>query len=341
MIIDSKNPWNVKERDFPIDGKFFDKAKFLLSYAVLAPSSHNTQPWLFKINKTSIDIIPDYRRGVTYSDRYNRELFKSIGCCVANLIIAADHFGFSAKLKFYPESSLDDSAVRVFLTNNKIKVKNEVGFEMLCKRVTNRGPYTKETVDPLKIEEICKQASGEGISFEIIQDPKLLQEISILARCAAEYAFSDVVFKQELSEWVRSNDTKLADGMPLSGFGIPSPISKFASHFIKKMTPKLQGEIDYRNFRKTNTILIISTKDNDQKAWILGGIAYQKISLMCYAKNIATAPNAGIIEYDKTLNKLQKLLNTDKYPLFLARLGYIKKSVPHSPRRSVVETLIS
>jgi nitroreductase len=36
--------------DFPIAGTPAEQLRFLLHYAVLAPSGHNSQPWLFKID---------------------------------------------------------------------------------------------------------------------------------------------------------------------------------------------------------------------------------------------------------------------------------------------------
>jgi hypothetical protein len=41
----STEAWDVRESDFPINGSDEEKLKFLLSYAILAPSSHNSQPW--------------------------------------------------------------------------------------------------------------------------------------------------------------------------------------------------------------------------------------------------------------------------------------------------------
>ena len=35
---------------FPTDGSLAARAAFLLQYAVLAPSSHNSQPWLFTVD---------------------------------------------------------------------------------------------------------------------------------------------------------------------------------------------------------------------------------------------------------------------------------------------------
>ena len=36
--------WNVSENKFPKEGSNVDKLRFFLKYAILAPSSHNTQP---------------------------------------------------------------------------------------------------------------------------------------------------------------------------------------------------------------------------------------------------------------------------------------------------------
>jgi len=39
--------WQINEQDFPRGEDSTEKLKFLIRYAILAPSSHNTQPWKF------------------------------------------------------------------------------------------------------------------------------------------------------------------------------------------------------------------------------------------------------------------------------------------------------
>lgn len=57
--------WNVSESQFPKDGPKTEQLKFLLNYAILAPSSHNTQPWLFKIvDDNIIELYADRTRGL-------------------------------------------------------------------------------------------------------------------------------------------------------------------------------------------------------------------------------------------------------------------------------------
>jgi putative hydrolase len=48
---DDSDPWLVDERRYPNAGSEQEKLRFLVRYALLAPSSHNAQPWLFRIGR--------------------------------------------------------------------------------------------------------------------------------------------------------------------------------------------------------------------------------------------------------------------------------------------------
>lgn len=86
--------WSVAEADFPRDGDSGDQARFLVRYAILAPSTHNTLPWSFRIVGNGIDVFADRSRWLRVADPDQRELLLSVGCALENLVIAAEHFGF-------------------------------------------------------------------------------------------------------------------------------------------------------------------------------------------------------------------------------------------------------
>jgi hypothetical protein len=62
-------------------------AKELVRYATLAASSHNTQPWRFRVRPASITILPDYSRRCPAVDPDDSHLFKSLGCAAENLVL--------------------------------------------------------------------------------------------------------------------------------------------------------------------------------------------------------------------------------------------------------------
>src|SRR5687768_9682674 len=101
--------------DFPAEANADEQLQFLLRYAVLAPSSHNTQPWLFRIQGHELDLIADVNRSLPVVDPMNRELIMSCGAALNHLHIAARYFGFSSKIESFPEPGFPDLLARFSL----------------------------------------------------------------------------------------------------------------------------------------------------------------------------------------------------------------------------------
>src|SRR5262245_12870705 len=85
------DPWTVRAADFPRRGSAADKLRFLLNYAVLAPSAHNTQPWLFRLHGDEVDVIVRMR-ALPVVDPHDRELVLSCGATIGMLRIALRAF---------------------------------------------------------------------------------------------------------------------------------------------------------------------------------------------------------------------------------------------------------
>jgi len=90
----------------------------LLRYAVLAPSSHNTQPWQFRITPEGIEVLPDLSRRLPIADPLDRELWLSVGSTIANLRVAAAHFGFATTILYNAETILVAFRRRARLKND-------------------------------------------------------------------------------------------------------------------------------------------------------------------------------------------------------------------------------
>src|SRR5687767_5158027 len=92
--------WNVSDSDFPRGGGLADQIQFLIKYAILAPSGHNTQPWLFKITKNNmIELYADRSRALPVVDPDDRELTISCGAALYYLRLAANHFGMTVDVE--------------------------------------------------------------------------------------------------------------------------------------------------------------------------------------------------------------------------------------------------
>ncbi len=60
----------------------------LVRYATLAASSHNTQPWIFKLEPNQIQVLPDLSRRCPAVDPDDHHLYASLGCATENLLLA-------------------------------------------------------------------------------------------------------------------------------------------------------------------------------------------------------------------------------------------------------------
>lgn len=95
--------WNLRESDYPYSGTPDEQLRFLLGYAILAPSGHNSQPWRFRIEDGSILLFADPGRGLPVVDPEGRELAISCGAALEHLLIAVRHFGNAGRFALFPE----------------------------------------------------------------------------------------------------------------------------------------------------------------------------------------------------------------------------------------------
>src|ERR1041385_7649236 len=107
--------WNVSADDFPVDGTSEEKLWFLIRYAVLAPSTHNTQPWLFRIHGNVLELFADDSRALPVIDPDHRELIISCGAALFHLRVAIEYFGHSCQCEILPEPDNPALLARVHL----------------------------------------------------------------------------------------------------------------------------------------------------------------------------------------------------------------------------------
>src|SRR3974390_1457224 len=90
--------WDIDPSGLPAEGTAVDKARFAVRYAILAPSSHNTQPWRFVIIGSELLVCADRTRSLPNIDPFDRELIISCGAALFNLRVAFAHFSVPVEI---------------------------------------------------------------------------------------------------------------------------------------------------------------------------------------------------------------------------------------------------
>ena len=76
----------------------------LVAAGVLAANPHNTQPWLFRVSDSSVEIFADASRHLGAMDPFLREMHIGLGCAIENIALAAPSNGYALTVETAPGS---------------------------------------------------------------------------------------------------------------------------------------------------------------------------------------------------------------------------------------------
>jgi hypothetical protein len=333
-------PWNVKDSDFPKQGPIEKQAKFLLNYAILAPSTFNTQPWLFLIDKNVITVYPDKSRRLRTSDPHNRLLYVSLGCAVKNLEVAANAFGLSTTKKYLNKNNT--ALVEVTLRKSILNRNRKTLLNSIKNRLTNRNKYLPKKVPTTIVHKLTETAKNNELNLVVTQDKGAKEKIIKLAEKGDHIVWDNPEFKEEHLKWIRHNLTLEHDGMPAFTVGIPLLPSLFAKLVIRKPNfAKIQARKNRHLLNSTPYFSFILSNKHNQETWIKVGETFEEISLAATKEGLAVALLAQIVEVGNLYRETMKILNLNLRPQLFFRLGYPSKPADHSPRRKIEAVLLS
>ena len=129
-------------------------ARQLIQAAVLAPSSHNTQPWLFRLREGGLELRADRTRALPVNDPSDRELTISCGCALFNLRVAAAHAGVPLRIRLLPDAQDADLLATVEMASAGAVASDLVPY---WDALTWRRTYRKAFVD-----RAVNQSAGPG-----------------------------------------------------------------------------------------------------------------------------------------------------------------------------------
>lgn len=329
--------WKIDFKEFDRQANQTEQLRFLLKFAVLAPSSHNSQPWKFQITGSKISILPDFDRALPHSDQNHRQLFISLGCALENLLVAADYYGFETSWA-YQETN---HAIEVSLKKVRAHTGNESHLVFaIPKRHTNRNKYLEKLPDESFLEKL-KSYSTLNSQISFIKNKETKNKIAEIVSEALITVMDDKLFRKELSEYLKPNITNSSIGMPASGFGIPTPVSFIAPTLIRYVNMnKLSRKQDMALLKEHSPVFgIISTSEDNIKSWIEAGELYQKIALSAEQEGLKTAPMAAAIQIGDFYKTLQRTLDITQRPQVFFRMGYSNTISAHTPRLGVTKVL--
>lgn len=329
----SRSVWNITQKQFPSNGNLNSKIKFLVRYAILAPSGHNSQPWKFKIEDTILHILPDFSRKRPEVDPNDRELFISLGCAGKNIEIAASNFGM-----IYDKKIVKDKIIFNF-KEGKTKSANQELLKAITNRRTYRGEFIEKTVDKEILDNLI--TGNKTAWVEMFYQKQQRQRLANLIYEADLVWFKSKELVEEMEGWLRDDIEHSKDGLPTGVLNLYKLATEIKYLFIKDNDEALKrAKRDKESVLKSPLLAVIASKTDNIEGWIMAGEIYQLLALKLTDMGLANGFYNTVVELNGQRRKLSSMLGIKGKVQLLLRIGYAANLVVPSPRRELKEVIV-
>jgi hypothetical protein len=288
-------------------GQETDVRRWILSYAILAPHSHNLQSWLVDL-RTPDEIVLRCDRGrlLPETDPFSRQIMMSHGTFLELMDIAARERGLTAEITLFPEGvyppdKIEERPVaRVKLIADAAARKDPLFAEIL-KRRTNRNAY--DLAKPIPA------AAWQSMADAVKPYPLTLGHVDAGApqalerhrAIAAEAWRIELVTPRTILEsykWLRVGASEIARHR--DGLSLMDPTVVWLTRFGLFDRSKAPGPNDFatttqitqfnRKLDSTPAFLWMITADNDRRTQVDAGRAYARVQLAATAHGVVMHP---------------------------------------------------
>lgn len=338
---DAISGWSVSAADFPVDGSAAERIRFLLRYAVLAPSGHNTQPWLFRLSDDGVELRADRTRALPVVDPDDRALIISCGAALMTLRIAARGLGHRIAVDPLPDPSDEDLLARATLSPDDPPDEAErLSFEAIPRRRSNRQAFEDREVPVELSDRLVADAEEEGAWLALVRGEDRIPVSELVAE-GDRIQMGDKRFRRELASWVHPNRSRSRDGMRGYGFGFGELMSHAGPLVIRSFDlGKGQAAKDRELAQDSPLLAVFGTDADDAAAWLSAGQALQRAVLRARAADVWSSYLNQPIEVADLRPRLAELVgHPGGFPQLLVRFGY-GPDVRPEPRRGVGEVLV-
>ena len=326
-----REPWSVRESDYPAKGSIGERIAFLLRYAILAPSARNAQPWSFRIAGRRISLHADRARWQRVADPNQRELRVGLGCALENLLIAAEHFGFGHQVRYIGRDQIQSLVATVDLNDEHRPAPYRPAslFPSITRRRTNHARYLSRAVSQTVLGKLRVCESDLKINLLLTQDAAIRQAVAKLMLQADALLLSDPKFRNELAESIGGGN-----------FGTPWLLSLLQQFAVAHLRVEgLLAKRDHAALISAPVFGLISGRVAGPEFELKAGQLLERLYLAATGLNLCLQPVSQLLEAEKAKTRFSRLFGAGGVPLLPFRLGYGDPPPQPTPRRALDDVL--
>jgi len=199
----NQDSWDISDQEFPDGSPIEAQLRFLLRFAILAPSPKNSQPWAFAIRDNKVFVLADLGRSNPVSDPDRRELYIGLGCALENLLVAAEHFGFEHSVSYFPQRwQLELAATVLFQPGGTVSVARSGTTLDAIRRRHNATALFHPTPLPAELRRRLLACCEEpDLRVDLNDDDLFHRWIDALTVASDRADLANPAFRMELEYW--------------------------------------------------------------------------------------------------------------------------------------------
>lgn len=328
------------EQKFPFQKEISEQIYFLLAAATRAPSTHNSQPWRFKIESDRLFVYRDTSIKFPHSDSVNRYAYISIGFLLHHIETLSSWLSMNPHIT--PVNK--DDCVAEITFSPAIKSESTPSLVAAIFRRRNRRGNFEPKVIPQEV--LGEAASAEGSPFgspeiTIATNRDVLANIAEATSINMKRVYKNPAFRREMAAWITPNNSSRKSGIP--GYSLNQ------SMVMSWILPKI---IRFINMGKVlaglNRAAIVSAPaafgfgaPDYPDGWVSVGFAASHAALTLVAHNFDYAVFVASIEYDDTRQSVGEIFGLHQPLEFLFVAGTLFGEASWmTPRISVDDKLM-
>lgn len=311
----------------------------LVTGAVKAASSHNTQPWRFRLEPGRITVLPDFSRRCPIVDPDDHHLFASLGCALENLALTARAEGLHANAR------VDGHTGEIHIHLEAAQPSTTERFRAIDLRQCSRSLYDGSALTAAEARALEEAGQGEGVRLLLLTGDRSLEQVAEYVAAGNTAQFADAAWRRELEHWVRFNGRSArtnGDGLYGPSMGNPAVPDWLGKLFMKiAFSVEQQNRKDSRHIRQSSAVAVIISGRDDRQHWIEAGRSYQRFALQAAAMDLRMAFINQPVEVAALRPQLAAHLGLDpsERPDLLVRVGR-GPLMPRSFRRPLDAVII-
>lgn len=314
--------------------------------ATMAPSVHNSQPWLFEVRDDGIDLYADERRWLKAIDSDRRQLHVSCGAAGLHLRLALRDLGYGLVWDWLPDPANADHLLRVQVTGREPPTAQETQLtEAIPARHTDRSAFEPRSLPAEVVENLRSAAAVEGAWLQPVATGEDEVRLAVLLNEASSAELADTGYRAELSDWVwqQSEPAGRRDGIPPAALPADPPGGRPTTLPLREFRPAPAATgADRGVLRPPERPLtaIVGTPADDRRSWLQAGAATERLLLVATLDGVDASFLNQVVDLPGYRLRLRQELRLVGFPQLVLRLGY-GHAWPVTPRRPVDEVIAS